>query len=67
MDSESKIETWAIMVPFEGEFMYVLDKVESMDFNTMAVKTFSSLEEAEDFAKVWGESAKVVRYDESSS
>ena len=59
---------WAIMVPFEEDYIYVTELKEGMDFNAPAVKTFSTQEEAEHAADFWRlpgkeELVKVVEYD----
>ena len=59
---------WAIMVPFDEDYIYVTELKEGMDFDTTEVKTFATREEAEREAEVWqvpGKESlvKVVEYD----
>jgi len=65
------VTEWAIMVPFEDDYMYVTQFVEGMDFSAHAVKTFSTREEAEQAADFWRlpgkeDLIKVVEYDTDS-
>ena len=59
---------WAIMVPFDEDYIYVTELKEGMDFDTTEVKTFATREEAERTADFWRlpgkeELVKVVEYD----
>jgi len=62
------VTDWAIMIPFEDDYMYVTQFVEGMDYRAPVVKTFATREEAEQAADVWRISGKeslvkVVEYD----
>jgi len=62
------VTEWAIMVPFDEDYIYVTELKEGMDFDTTEVKTFATREEAEREAEVWqvpGKESlvKVVEYD----
>ena len=62
---------WAIMVPFEDDYIYVTEFAEGMDFRAPVVKTFSTQEEAEQAADFWRlpgkeDLIKVVEYDSNS-
>ena len=62
---------WAIMVPFEDDYIYVTEFAEGMDFESPVVKTFSTQEEAEQAADFWRlpgkeDLIKVVEYDPNS-
>ena len=62
---------WAIMVPFEDDYMYVTEFAEGMDFSAPVVKTFSTREEAEQAADFWRlpgkeDLVKVVDYDSNT-
>ncbi len=58
---------WAILVPFDDQWLYVTELTETMDFNTTVVKTYETKDEATEAAKRWGDAAKAVKYDKSSS
>jgi len=65
---ENIVTEWAIMVPFDEDYIYVTELKEGMDFDTTEVKTFATREEAEREAEVWqvpGKESlvKVVEYD----
>jgi len=62
------VTEWAIMVPFDEDYIYVTELKEGMDFDTTEVKTFATREEAERTADFWRlpgkeELVKVVEYD----
>lgn len=62
---------WAIMVPFENDYIYVTEFVEGMDFRTPVVKTFPTQQEAERAADFWRlpgkeDFIKVVEYDSNT-
>lgn len=67
MVNEKNINGWAVMVPFDGDWMYVTEMAAAMDFSIPVVKTHPTKEEAEYSASLWGEHAKVVEYDKPSS
>ena len=62
---------WAIMVPFEDDYIYVTEFAEGMDFSAPVVKTFPTKEEAEQAADFWRlpgkeDLVKVVDYDSNT-
>lgn len=61
------MKLWAIKIPFDGQWLYVTEYVESMDFRTIVVKCFDTKEQAIISAKKWGDLAKVVEYDKPIS
>lgn len=65
--NKKDVNEWAVMVPTDGEWMYVTEVALGMDFSVPVVKTHSTKKEAEKSALVWGENAKVVEYGKPSS
>lgn len=53
---------YAIKIPFDNTWLYLTEVLEGMDFHTPAIKAFSSIEEAEHTARVWGEKAEIVDF-----
>jgi len=65
------VTDWAIMIPFDDDYIYVTQLSEGMDFSAPTVKTFATREEAEQAADFWripGKESlvKVVEYDSNA-
>ena len=59
-----QVERYAVMIPFDGEMLYVTEGDTKFHFQA---KLFDTQEKALEHANLWGDHAKVVEYTNESS